>query len=198
MSYATQINEQLSKIGITELPEEISISLKALKGGSDVIFEKKAKDQALMISALHILSKIDADLYELLPRALVFCNEIDSCEELEKLVNTLSFNKELKTVVIHDKGDSVKQRNVLYEGIDIVIGTPRRIGELYFQNGINLKHIKLFFVLEGTQIAIKGGLTPILRLNESLPKCQKIVFYETEHDKLVNYLEECLIHPKKM
>ncbi len=72
---------------------------------------------------------------------------------------------------------------------------PKRVGELYFQNGINLKQVKFFLVLEAIQIARKGGLTPILRLSESLPKCQKIIFQSAKHEKLENMIDECLMNP---
>lgn len=191
----SQIEQNLTKIGVSELSPEIQNVLKKLKGGQDAVLTEVNEADSILISGVHLLSKVEADLFQLIPRAVVICNDVATCMKVEELLNTLSFNRDLKTVLIHDKADSVKQRNTLYEGVDIVIGMPKRTGELYFQNGINLKQVKHFIVLEATQIAQKGGLTPILRLCESLPKCQKIIFQSAKHDKLENFIDECLMNP---
>ena len=192
----SQIEANLFKIGKNNFSDKEINFFKVLKSGQDIVCESFSEDEMILTTCVHCLLKVDANLYELMPRALIFCNEIDTCEILEDKLNKLSYNRDLKTVIIHDKADSVKQRNVLYEGVDIVIGNPKRIGELYFQNGINLKNLKLFIVLEGFEIALKGGFTYIQRLNESLPRCQKIVFYKKEHEKLNNYLDSCLVNPR--
>lgn len=190
-----QIEQNFTKIGGSEFSNEVKNILKKLKGGQDVVISKVKEADHFLISSMHLLSKVEADLFQLIPRALVLCNDVATCMKVEELLNTLSFNRDLKTVLIHDKADSVKQRNTLYEGVDIVIGMPKRTEELYFQNGINLKQVKHFIILEATQVALKGGLTPILRLCESLPKCQKIIFQSASHNKLENFIEECFTNP---
>lgn len=190
-----QIEQNFTKIGNPDFSNEIKNILKKLKGGQDAVISKVNEADSFLISTVHLLSKVEADLFQLIPRAVVLCNDVATCMKVEELLNTLSFNRDLKTVLIHDKADSVKQRNTLYEGVDIVIGMPKRTGELYFQNGINLKQVKHFIILEATQIALKGGLTPILRLCESLPKCQKIIFQSASYNKLENFIEECFTNP---
>ena len=195
MAIPSNINlilSNLPKINLNELSETNLDQLKKLKSGHDFVIKSSNEFDTFLLTSIHLLSKVEANLFELFPRALIICNEIDTCEKLEKMLNTLSFNFDLKTVVIHDKGNSVIQRNVLYEGIDIVIGTPKRICELYFQNGINLKNLKSIAILESESIANKGGLTQLMRIHESLPKCQKVIFLNKETDKLKQFIEQFL------
>ena len=195
MAIPSNINlilSNLPKINLNELSETNLDQLKKLKSGHDFVIKSSNEFDTFLLTSIHLLSKVEANLFELFPRALIICNEIDTCEKLEKMLNTLSFNFDLKTVVIHDKGNSVIQRNVLYEGIDIVIGTPKRISELYFQNGINLKNLKSIAILESESIANKGGLTQLMRIHESLPKCQKVIFLNKETDKLKQFIEQFL------
>jgi ATP-dependent RNA helicase RhlE len=194
------ILSNLPKINLNELSETNLDQLKKLKSGHDFVIKSSNEFDTFLLTSIHILSKVEANLFELFPRTLIICNEIDTCEKLEKMFNTLSFNFELKTVVIHDKGNSVIQRNVLYEGIDIVIGTPKRICELYFQNGINLKNLKSITILESESISNKGGLTQLMRIHESLPKCQKVIFLDNENlksnEKLNNFIDLFTIQAK--
>jgi hypothetical protein len=65
------------------------------------------------------------------------------------------------------------------------------MAELYFQNGFNIKKLKLFIVL-GLEDQMRAGHKGyIVRLTESLPKC-KALFFTTNPDeeRSAGYLEE--------
>jgi superfamily II DNA/RNA helicase len=174
--------------------DEIQMLLKKLSSGQDFEIEMFVENSIELIS--HFLEqKIKADMSQLLPRALVFCSSIDVCEKIEQRINTLANDRDLKVVIIHDKANSVKQRNTLYEGVDIVVGNPKRITELYYQNGINLKQIQHFIITESNQIAKSNHLPHLKRLIESTKKCQKIVFVESKNEKIDLFIEENLTSP---
>ena len=50
--------------------------------------------------------------------------------------------------LVFDKGSKLKQRNDLFDGTEVIVGTTKRICELYFQNGFNIAKLKLFIVLK--------------------------------------------------
>lgn len=189
---------RLNKTGINPPTEDQLALLKSLKSGQDFALEGFGKQEILLLNTLHLLERIPADETELLPRAIVLCSNIDHCFELEKQINALGKSAGLVVVVIHDKGKKVQQRNDLYNGCDIVIGNPKRVCELYFQNGINLKNLKIISLLDANPVVSAGGLTPILRLNESIVKCQKLVFFDEENAKIENLLEDFMINPKRI
>jgi len=109
----SQIEQNLPKIGVSELTPEIQQALKRLKGGQDVVFSELSETDCQLISSVYLLSKVEADLFQLMPRAVVICEDVSTCMKVEELLNTLSFNRDLKTVMIHDKSDTVKQRITL-------------------------------------------------------------------------------------
>lgn len=187
---------KLVKNGIPEISAEQLSLLKSLKSGQDFVFEAFGQEEILMLNTLYLIDRIKADETELLPRAIVFCSDIDTCYNLEQLINSLAKSSGLVSIVTHDKGKKVQQRIDLYSGCDIVIGNAKRICELYFQNGINLKNLKLISLIDTNAILAGGGLTPILRLNESIVKCQKLVFFDVENSKLENLVEAFLVNPR--
>lgn len=194
--FSEQIQQQIIKSGLKELNEEQISILKSLKSGQDFLFEGIEMEDILTLSALTLVQRIPADEGELFPRALVLCSEIDTCLKLEVKLNAFAKITGLVSVVTHDKGKKIEQRNKLYEGCDVVIANPRRAGELYFQNGINLKNLKAIILIDSNEISKTNGLTPIARLNESINKCQKIAFYKEMTNKLEEFYEEFLINPK--
>ncbi|MCE3296152.1 MAG: box helicase domain protein [Crocinitomicaceae bacterium] len=187
---------KLAKNGIPEISEEQLALLKALKSGQDFLFEAFEPAEIIALNTLYLIDKIQADETELLPRALVFCSDIDTCFELEAIINSLAKFSGLVTLVTHDKGKKIQQRNDLYSGCDIVIGNARRICELYFQNGINLKNLKLISIIDANTIVAGGGLTPIMRLKESIIKCQKLVFYSEDNAKIETLLQDFPVNPR--
>ncbi|MGV3632417.1 MAG: hypothetical protein ACO1O6_14515 [Bacteroidota bacterium] len=187
---------KLAKNGIPEISEEQLALLKSLKSGQDFVFEAFSPEEITVLNTLYLIDKIKADETELLPRALVFCSDIATCVQLENLINSLAKISGLVTVVTHDKGKKVQQRIDLYSGCDIVIGNAKRICELYFQNGINLKNLKLISIIDANAIVAGGGLTPIIRLNESIIKCQKLVFFDEENARIETLLEEFPVNPR--
>lgn len=198
----TNLNENLvihlQRAGINELTTTQLALLKAFKSGQDVSLENFSLEDILQITAIDLVQRIKADETELLPRALVLCSDINTCVVLEEKLNLYSKTTGLVSVVIHDKGKKIEQRNNLYSGCDIVIGNPRRVCEMYFQNGINLKHIKTLILVDSNEISKIGGLTPIMRLNESIVRCQKIVYYNELVPKLEEFMDDFLINPKQI
>lgn len=196
--FTEHIQQQLIKAGIKELTEEQSSILKSLKSGQDFTFENFDLDEILDLVAFTLIQRVKADETELLPRALVLGSDIDICVKLEEKINLFAKITGLVSIVTHDKGKRIEQRNNLYNGVDVVIGNPKRVGELYFQNGINLKHLKIIILLDANKIAAIGGFTPIMRLDESMVKCQKIVFHNEINAKMEDFMEEFLINPKNI
>ena len=196
MQISERISLNLSRIKIDQTPDHIEKYIKLLKSGNDFEVKKMNSEDINLLISIFATMSLQTPSEDMFPRSIILCNEIDTCYQLEELFNQISFNTELKAIVTHDKAKIVQQRIDLYAGCDIVIGNPKRVCELYFQNGINLKQLKHFFIMELNQITLKNGLPSILRLNESLSKSQKVVFYDLEHPKLNTFLDEFLINPK--
>jgi superfamily II DNA/RNA helicase len=83
----------------------------------------------------------------------------------------------------------------LFDGTEIIVGTTRRVCEMYFQNGFNIKKLKLFIVLRMDDQMRAGQKGFIARLAESLPKCKQVLFARNSNDdRMVSYMEEFLVN----
>jgi superfamily II DNA/RNA helicase len=90
-----------------------------------------------------------------------------------------------------EKGNKVKQRNDLYDGTEIIVGTSRRVCEMYFQNGFNISKLKLFVVLKLDEQVKYGWLGFIGRIAESLPKCKQVLFLTSfDDERITNYVDQ--------
>ena len=124
------------------------------------------------------------------PRAIILVANDDDAkiyhEAMSKAVKALDLTVDL----VFEKGSKLKQRNDLFDGTEIIIGTTRRVCELYFQNGFNIGKLKLFVILQIDEQIRAGSKGYISRLAESLPKCRQLVFTSVEdEERLTDYLE---------
>jgi superfamily II DNA/RNA helicase len=128
------------------------------------------------------------------PRAIVVCKD----DETAKMIHVLAL-KDLKPYdltidLIIEKGNKLKQRNDLFDGTEIIIGTPKRLCELYFQNGFNIGKLKLFIILEIDDQMRAGYRGFISRIAESLPKCRQLVFTRNAKEiRTIEYLNQFVI-----
>jgi ATP-dependent RNA helicase RhlE len=127
------------------------------------------------------------------PRGIVLFSTDVLATEFNEFIRESFKKHDLTSDLIIEKGHRVQQRNDLYFGTELIIGTPKRICELYFQNGFNIGELKVFMVLGVNAIFSKGHKGFVNRLSESLPKCKKLVFESSGKEERVNaYCREFL------
>ena len=161
--------------------------LPTLKGGSDayIIAPKgSGKTTALIIATIH---KLKAEAFEDSPRAIIVVKDkVDALalkEEFERFTNTT----DLRVYALYDEYDIEKQKTEVYYGQDIVIATPSRLSKLYFLNGIHLGEVQLFAIEDADYLGRNNAYNHILRLSESLNKCQFVIIADEMNSKITNY-----------
>ena len=161
--------------------------LPTLKGGSDayIIAPKgSGKTIALIIATIH---KLKAEAFEDSPRAIIVVKDkVDALalkEEFERFTNTT----DLRVYALYDEYDIEKQKTEVYYGQDIVIATPSRLSKLYFLNGIHLGEVQLFAIEDADYLGRNNAYNHILRLSESLNKCQFVIIADEMNSKITNY-----------
>ncbi|MUU78073.1 DEAD/DEAH box helicase [Winogradskyella endarachnes] len=161
--------------------------LPVLKGGSDayVIAPKgKGKTTSLIIATIH---KLKAAAFEDSPRAIIVVKDKDAVLSLKGEFEKFTRNTDLRIYALYDGYDIEKQKTEVYFGQDIVIATPARLSKLYFLNGIHLGQLQIFAIEDADFLAKNNGYNHILRLSESLTKCQFIIIADELNSKIKNY-----------
>jgi superfamily II DNA/RNA helicase len=129
------------------------------------------------------------------PRAIVICKNDEVAKTIYELTIKFTKIRDLTVDLIHEKGNKLKQRNDLFDGTEIIIGTPKRICELYFQNGFNVGKLKLFMILEIDEQMRAGNRGFISRIAESLPKCRKLIFTRNSEEERTRHFTNEFITP---
>ena len=161
-----------------------------LKSGNNLIIESDegtGKTSAVLVS---ILQKIE-QAAEGSPRAIVICKHDDQARLMHTELANLAKFYDLTVDLAHEKGNMLQQRNDICDGTEIIIGTPKRIHDLYIQNGFNVSKLKLFVIDDIQDQMKKGHCAQLKRMAESLPKCQFVLTSHSFADKRVQeFIEE--------
>lgn len=190
----SKIREELQEIlpdkGITELNSFQTEIIDALKSGKNILAEGPLGSGKTKAILLCLLQKI-TEPTEGSPRAIVVCKTsqeaYDLHAELEKICRILDITVDLA----HDRGKMLQQRNDIFDGTEIIIANPKRLYELYIQNGFNVSQLKLFILDDAIEHFKDGYKMQLSRIVESLPKCQHLYFSNTFNDKRIEeFLEE--------
>lgn len=178
---------ELGREGYTEKQEKL-IKL-SKQGKNQLIFT--SIDQEL-IDGLHFISFMRApEMLEGSPRVLWITPSWESAREKVKSFQQLMKRTDVTIEIADDKGKIIEQRNAIFEGAEIIIGNPKRMLELYNQNGIHINQLSLV-IIDQLETLCKDPLIlqAIRRISESLPKCQKILLAEGTHNRLEAFCED--------
>jgi superfamily II DNA/RNA helicase len=174
-----------------ELQEKV---LQRVKQGGDLLVISGKSSGKSMAAAIAALEKVPEQL-EGSPRAVIICSTSEQAKITAAFIVKVSRRKEIYVELAHDKGNMIEQRNHIFEGADIVVGTAKRIYDLYIQNGINMGKLKLFVLDDAETMLKESTIAQMRRIADSLPKCQRIIFANAVSSKLDKVMEDLMLNP---
>jgi superfamily II DNA/RNA helicase len=177
-----------------ELQEKV---LQRVKQGGDLLVIAGKSSGKSTAAAIAALEKVPEQL-EGSPRAVIICSTSEQAKITAAFIVKVSRRKEIYVELAHDKGNMIEQRNHIFEGADIVVGTAKRIYDLYIQNGINMGKLKLFVLDDAETMLKESTIAQMRRIADSLPKCQRIIFANSVSSKLEKVMEDLMLNPMEI
>jgi ATP-dependent RNA helicase RhlE len=170
-------------------------SFKKIKSGGDFVVLDSNLEETLIAIFSGILEKTKSPADDDAPRILVILPSESEVLIAEQIWVKLSKRTEIIHTLTTEKGNKIKQRLALFNGADIVLGTPKRSNELYFQNGINVNHLKYFLLINANKCVKNSSIGQISRMCDSFPKCQKIIVDTEIFPNTEKIIDKILTHP---
>lgn len=189
-----KLSSSLTDAGI-EIPTELQLKcLSKINGGFDVIaIGPKNSGKSTLIAIAAVQKLLSA--FEDAPRAIIIVADKEKAIALKNQFDLFSKNTNLRSVCVYDEGKINEQSGEIYFGTDVVIGTAKRLLEIYFERNLNLNKIKLF-IIDDTEMALKNSWQgQIDRLALSLPKCQHLIFGNEINPKIDKLISKFIISP---
>lgn len=193
-----KINEELQQAlienGLTEANAMQKETFSTLKSGSDcIIIAPKGSGKSTTI-VLNVIQRL-AGATEESPRALVIVEDKAKVLEMESLFEKYGKNSNLEVYGVHDKGDMEYDKNYISSGIDVLIGTPNKLSEMFTTAGFNVNRLKMFILDDADPILKLRHETKIMRISNSIVKTQRIIFSEQFTERIEVLAEKMLVEP---
>lgn len=190
-----QLSSALVDAGITEpLPLQAQL-LSKINAGADVYgigANGIGKTTLAVITTIHKL-KFE---FEDAPRALIVVESHEKALAMQEQFALLGKNTNLRIKLATDTGKIIKQFEDIYFGSDVVIGTSKRLVDIYIRYNLNVNKIKTF-IIDDAEGQIKQALQgQVDRLSQSLPKCQHLIFANELNAKIERLTEQFMVNPQ--
>ncbi len=118
------------------------------------------------------------------PRALIFVKDKTSALKVEQQFNELAKRTGLRVYPIFEEQQLDKQKDAVYLGVDVVIGTPKRLAKLYYLNGLNLRELQMFIVEDADFLESSALHSDMIRISESIDKCQYLILSSKTNNRI--------------
>jgi superfamily II DNA/RNA helicase len=177
------LKESLDRQGFTTPTSFQTNILPKVKGGADVfgIAPKGSGKTSAMI--INTMQKLKSEAFDDSPRALIFVKDKKAALKLEEDFKLFTRGTDLRVYTVYDEQGIDHQKDDIYYGVDVIIATPKRLNKLYHINGVHLGELQLLIIEDAEFLATNSLHAEIVRLTESIKKCQYLVFADKYYPK---------------
>ncbi|NIJ55594.1 DEAD/DEAH box helicase [Dyadobacter arcticus] len=132
-------------------------------------------------------------------RALIMAPTRELAMQISEAINQLSKYTDIRTVVLYGGVGPKTQIEAIRKGVDIIVATPGRFMDLYFQEEVIVKHLNVMVLDEADKMMDMGFMPQIRKLLEIIPsKRQNMLFSATFSEKVERLSHEFLEFPTRI
>ena len=197
-----EVQEGLRNAGFTHATPIQALTLPPALEGKDVAGQAQTgtgKTAAFLLTIFQRLLESPRDEPGRHPRALVLAPTRELALQIHKDALLLGGDSGLRFGLAYGGVDYEKQRNVLQEGVDVLIGTPGRIIDYFKQKVFNLQHIDVMVLDEADRMFDLGFIKDIryvLRRLPPLDERQCLMFSATLSHRVLELAYEHMNEPE--
>lgn len=188
------LQQALIELGLTEANPIQQDTFSTLKSGADCVIVSPSGSGKSTTIVLNVIQKLVAEGEES-PRALIVVEDKAKVLAMEELFEQFGKYTNLRVYGVHDKGDLEYDKNYISTGIDVLIGTPNRLNDMFTTAGYNVNRLKMFILDDAEPILKLRHETRIMRISNSINKTQRIIFSEVLTERIEMLAEKMLTEP---
>ena len=188
------LQENLIENGLIEANEMQQETFSTLKSGADCIIIAPNGSGKSTTIVINVIQKL-AGSNEESPRALIIVEDKTKVLEMVALFEKYGKNSGLEVYGVHDKGDTDYDKNYISTGIDVLIGTPNKLNDLFSSAGYNVNRLRMLILDDADPILKLRHEIKIMRISNSIAKTQRIIFTDVLNERIEILADKMLIEP---
>ena len=188
------LKEALVENGLAEANEMQQETFSTLKSGADCLVIASNGSGKTTTIVINVIQKL-AGSNEESPRALIMVEDKAKVLEMVALFEKFGKNSGLEVYGVHDKGDMDYDKNYVSTGIDVLIGTPTKLNDMFSTAGYNVNRLRMFIIDDADAILKLRHETKIMRISDSIAKTQRIIFTDVLTERIEILADKMLVEP---
>lgn len=151
-------------------------SIPVIKSGANIFCvapEKSGKTTTLILTTLH---KLKCEEVGSAPRAIVLIENNEKVAETYEAFLKFTRHTSLRLYGCDEKQHIDLLKSEIFEGVDILITTPKTLNKLLLLEGLNTTQVKLFSFDDATFLANNSASSAVLAVTQSIHKCQYVMY----------------------
>ncbi|MBE7686091.1 DEAD/DEAH box helicase [Tenacibaculum piscium] len=172
----SEIQEKLVSLEITTPTPLQKKSIPAIKSGANIYctgLEGSGKTTTLVLTTLQKL-KFQPEGNS--PRAFVLVENNEKAAEIYKEFFKYTRYKEIRVYLADEKMHVDTQKSEIFEGVDILISTPKRMNKLFLLNGISPSQLTIFSIEDAEFLKNTNAYSALMGITQSINKCQFVLY----------------------
>ena len=193
-----KININLAKAleenGLTEPTEVQKETFGTIKSGVDCVIAAPDGMGKTIAIAINIIQRLEK-AFEQSPRALVIVQDKAKVLEMEGLFDKYAKHTDLRVYGVYEQGDLDYDKNQISVGIDVLIGTPGRLNDMFSSAGFDVNQLKMF-ILDDANVILKARHdTKVMRMSDGIAKTQRIFFTDEITERVESLADRIMVEP---
>lgn len=190
------IQEVLAHLEITTPTPFQRKSIPVIKSGANVFCSAPMDAGKTTTLILTTLQKLKYEAKGNAPRAIVLVQNKKIALELYSGFLTYTKYNSLRVYVGYEELHIDIQKSEIFEGIDILISTPKTVNKLFLLNGVSTSQLKIFSIDDADFLLQKSVSSATISITQSIQKCQYVLYSEELHPKLKRFESYFMEHAK--
>ncbi|WP_318640882.1 DEAD/DEAH box helicase [Flavobacterium ardleyense] len=194
-----KINPNLQKglveSGLDEANEIQEDTFSIIKSGADCMVISPQGTGKTSTIVINVLQQLVAEGEES-PRALIIVEDKAKVLEVEAMFDKLGQYNKLQVYGVHEKGDMEYDKNYISTGIDVLVGTPEKLANMFSTAGFNVNRLKMFIVDDADTLLKQRHETKMMRISNSITKTQRLVFTDKYTERVEVFADKLLLEPE--
>ena len=183
----SDIREKLDDLEIITPTPFQSQCIPVIKSGTNLFCTAPKDSGKTTTLILTTLQKLKCQAIGNAPRAVVLVENREKALELyDAFIKHTKFNS-LRVYASYEQLHIDMQKSEIFEGIDILISTPKTMYKLMSLNGVSTSQLKIFSIDDAEFLVQKSSYTAVMSITQSINKCQFVLYSEKMHPILKRF-----------
>jgi ATP-dependent RNA helicase RhlE len=188
------LSQALEELGFTEPLPLQKETFGIIKSGADCVIAAPAKFGKTTTIVINVIQRLEKE-FEESPRALIMVLDKVKVLEVQELFKKFGNHTNLRVYGVYEQGDIDYDKNQISMGIDVIVGTPGRLNDMFTSAGFDVNQLKMFIVDDANEILKLRHDTRIMRMNNAIIKTQRLFFTEEITERVESLADKIMIEP---